>query len=306
MGAPAVGIPGIRGEFFWRLESRNNDIWTPLLASKYTSTSAYEIYKWLDEIGAVRKFDGPRVAIPLTDAGLTVINEDFEHTIAVHRDDLTFDKTGQVLGRVREQADRVAELPDKLISTLITNNGNSYDGVAFFHASNHASGANAFSVAGTSSGSTTAIETVIKNGTSAFRKMKDAAKEPMHKFARKFVIMIPPDLEGATAAAIRNLTIAEGSNISRSQLGAMQDQFKYTYEPITNERLTAQDTIYMFRADAPIGAFIWQEVGAAEYQTLGVGSEHTFKTKEVLFGAYRKCAAALGRHQNAVRLTLAA
>ena len=86
----------------------------------------------------------------------------------------------------------------------------------------------------------------------------------------------------------------------------MMNAVQTTYEPITNERLTAADTIYMFRADAPIGAFIWQEVGKPEYQTIGQGSEHTFKTKEVLFGAKRKCAAALGRHQNGVKLTLAA
>lgn len=302
-----LGFRNIRGQFFAALERFSSLTFTPRIASMYDSDQASETYNFLNEIPAMRQWTGGRQAKGLKGSGITVVNEVFENTLYVNIDDLRRDKTGQILRRVSEQAERAAELPDKLITQLIAANGNSFDGVAYF-ADTHASGDNnlAFTTAsgGGATPTPTEMEQVIRNQVQAIYGFVDTEGEPMNQFAKNFAVMVPTHYMGATVAAVRNLTLTDASGVMvRSQTGAMQEQLGMTFMPIVNPRLSG-NVSYLFRTDAPIGAFIWQDEVPTSFDGIGEDSEHRFKHREVLFGVERVCNAALGRHQYAVRTTL--
>lgn len=314
MSVASLGFRNVRGAFNHKLESMGSLIWTPKIASVFSSDQESEIYKFLAEVPVMRKQGasgaqgGPQIKRGLTDFGITVYNDIYESELYVNRHDKRRDKTGLMMARIGELAERAAELPDKLVSAMLETNGNSFDGVAFYHASSHASGANAITVNGISDPlamTTTLAETVVRRLTQQVFLQKDTAGEPMNQFARKFLLMVHPDCLGVFAAAIRNLTTADSGVIVRSTTGALQD-LGISYVLVANPRFTGNTNAYLFRIDGPIGSIIWQDELAADLIVLDETSEHAKKTGECLYRVERVCAAAYGRHQLTVRATMAA
>lgn len=314
MTAAALGYRNIRGQYFMSLESVSQKIFTPKIASMFSSDQESEIYKWLDDLPVMRKQGatgaqgGPQVRKTLKDVGITVYNDVYEAELYFNKHDKRRDKTGQVLRRVSELGMRAAELPDKLITQVIEANGTASDGVAFF-ASGHSTGSNDITVTGIADPTATTItkmEEVIRKATQQIFAQKDGAGEPANAFATDFVVMAHHDVMGFVSAAIRNLTTADSGVVSRSTTGAMQQEFGIRYFPVVNSRLTSNTRVYLFRTDAPIGSLIWQDEVLPDISMLDEGSEHAIKTGEILVKAERVCAAAVGRHQLAIRATMAA
>jgi len=314
MTVAALGYRNIKGQFFLGLERISQLTFTPSIASVYDSDQESEIYKFLDEVPAMQKQGasgaqgGPQVRRTLKDNGIQVFNEIWEAPLYFNKHDLRRDKTGQALKRIDELSERAAELPDKLVSAVIEANPLSYDGVALY-SSSHATGSNDITVNGIASvvaATTVNLEQVIRQATQQMFVQKDAAGEPANQFARKFAIMVHPDAMGVTSAAIRNLTTADAGVVVRSTTGALQQEFGVSYVPIVNPRLTTNTKAYLFRVDSPIRTLIWQDEVLPDIIMLDENSEHAKKTGEIYVRAERLCAAAVGRHQMGVRVTMAA
>src|SRR5688572_17707310 len=118
MSAKGLSSRAIIGEFYDRLAAKTGMEWIDDLSMLFTSDQESETYKWLGMAPAMREWIGGRQAKGFRENGLTIINKDFEATLEVLVKELSRDKTGQILVRIREMADRANTHWASLLSTL--------------------------------------------------------------------------------------------------------------------------------------------------------------------------------------------
>ena len=106
MGASALSSRAIIGEFYATLEQDLGGMWVPGLSNYFASNQESETYKWLGQAPQMREWIGGRQEKALRDAGVTIVNKTYEGTLEVLLDEICRDKTGQVMVRVRELAQR--------------------------------------------------------------------------------------------------------------------------------------------------------------------------------------------------------
>jgi hypothetical protein len=301
-----VTIAGVRAGYAMTLQAQLGMSWSRTVASAFDSSSPSENYPWLRMAPQLRKWEGERSAQEIVGDSITLFNDDYEGTIEFRIPDLRRDKTGQIMARAADLATRVAFFPESLLTSLITANGNAYDGVAYF-ATSHAIGSsgtinNAIvsgdGLAGGATPTTAQQSTNILLLLSRMLAFLDDQGQPMNEAARQFIVMTPPGLYGATVAAISAMfTSASATN----PLGELA-RFGYSFVPLLNARLTTTNVFYMFRTDAGIRSFLLQEEGVAPVE-LGPDSEHAKKTNRALFGHGWAGAVGYGRFELAIRGT---
>lgn len=300
------GFADVIGQYWVANEETSRASWVGELASIFTSDQPQEVYPWLGQNPVMRKWDGERTFEELRGDSVTLINDDYEATLWVKRRDLRRDMTGQLRARIGELADRAAQLPQKLITTLVLANGTAYDGVAFF-ADNHSVGLSgtidnnmAAADGGLAGGATPTTAQMSANLIAMVSRMmsfKDDKGEPMNEFARSFAVMVSPNLLGPTLGAVKDTFLSSGGSNTLTST-------PWSFTVHSNARLTSTNVVYLFRTDARVRPFIYQEE-MNELEALGEQSEHAFKTNSVAFGAHVAGAAGYGRFEYAIKGTLA-
>jgi phage major head subunit gpT-like protein len=104
------------------------------IATKINSSTAEERYDWLNEWPAIRKWIGERVLKELAASTYTVVNEPFESTVRVKRDNVEDDRVGIYAPMFEELGRSTAVFPDELIFALLVAGlvNKCYDGQPFF------------------------------------------------------------------------------------------------------------------------------------------------------------------------------
>ena len=295
----------IRGEFYKRLEETQQRTWSPLITSEFRSDQEIEIYKFLGVVAALEEVKSDYKKTTLRASGLQVLNKKWGRILEIDEDDMRRDKTDQIMVRVRNLAGRAAQVPAQQISRLINTNGNAWDGVAFFHASAHVNPqgtaiANAISYNAASTTALTGDEGVAATlkGIQQILGFVDDVDEPANEFAEAFMVMCPTNLFDGLSAAIKNDFINNGvSNTLRTS------GFNITLR--NNPRLTDTSKFFVFRADADVKAFIWQdEVDPTFDERTPGNSDAGFEKDKYMFKAKRIGNAAYGRFDQAVQITL--
>lgn len=141
MGATTLSSRAIIGRYYQRLEQNPGLQWVGAVSNYFTSDQESETYKWLGQVPVMREWIGGRNAKGFRENGITIENKHFEATLEVLVRELKRDKTGQVMVRVDELADRTNAHWAKLLSELIENAESTvcYDGQYFFD-TDHAAG----------------------------------------------------------------------------------------------------------------------------------------------------------------------
>ncbi|MCS6297159.1 MAG: Mu-like prophage major head subunit gpT family protein [Nitrospira sp.] len=317
MGGSGLGSRAIIGTFYETLEQAIGSTWMGRLAMAFSSDQESETYKWLGASPAVREWVGERLAKGLRENGLTIVNKTFEATLKILVDDLRRDKTGQIMLRIKEMADRVAAHPMSMISTLINNggaatNGLAYDGQYFFD-TDHVEGdsgtlkndlaAGDYAVlnvgaptAPTSNEMADAILAVLGH----FYSFKDDQGEPINEMAKQFLVMVPFNMWGAAQTAVSANLLNTGSGGRDNPLTKMG----VSIDVVANTRLTAQDKFAMFRTDGRTKPFIEQTEEAVKISAIGEGSEYEFQNNAHLYGVKVIRNVGYGMWQQAIRATL--
>jgi len=293
MSAIGLSSRAIIGEFYARLEQNVGAGWVDPLSMLFQSDQGSETYKWLGMAPAMRRFIGGRNAKGFRENGITIENLSFEATMEVLVKELRRDKTGQILVRIREMADRTNSHWAKLLSDLIISGESNvcYDGQYFFD-TDHSEGDsgtqdNDLSIdiselSVNQHGSTTApsaeeMELAILQTVQAILGFKDDQGEPMNEGANNFIVMCPVPFMSAALAAIKNPILTSG----RTNTIATAD-FKIT--PVVNPRLTWTTKFATFRADGNVKPFIRQEEKEVELKAIAEGSELEFKENKHEYG----------------------
>jgi len=306
-----ITVKGIIGSFYDTLEQELAGSWASLLGVTIPSNQSIETYRWLGLPPQMRQWLNARVAKGLPIRSFTIENAEYESTLRVDRNELKFDKTGQLMLRIGEHAQRAAQHWEKLVTDLIEADGLCWDGQNFFDTDHSMGGDNAstykneltssevpaLNVASATAPTATEMEAVLIGLAQHFYTYKDNAGEPYNQGAKSFVVMVNPNMMGATMAALRVLLGSAGAS---NQL-LVQD---FSIKALVNPRMTSTDQVFMFRTDAKMKPFILQDAVSPTVEFLGEGSDTAFLENAYLFGVRATRAAGYGQWAHAIKATL--
>jgi phage major head subunit gpT-like protein len=237
----------------------------------------------------MREWVGGRLAKGFRENGITIANKTFEATMEVLVDEMRRDKTGQIMTRVRELADRVNAHWAKLLSSLIiaAEAGACYDGQYFFD-TDHSEGDSGTqdnditnNITTTTAPTASEMESSILLATQAILGFKDDQGEPMNEDARSFLVMVPVPYMAAATAALKNPVIVDGSGARTNTIASMGG---FTYELAVNPRLSWTTKFAVFRTDGQTKPFIRQEEQGIQVDAIAEGSELEFKENRHVYG----------------------
>lgn len=312
----------IEGQFFRRLEQVFDSSWWAPLAFKNNSDQQYEDYRFTDQVGSFKKWTGQRMPYELGAKNIVIPNEVWTNDLKVSVDDLRRDKTGQVMIRVNELADRFGYLMDERLTTLITAGdsltgfgGAAYDGQQYFD-TDHSEGSS-----GTLQNDIDSSDVASLNvSTAAAPTQAEAAAilldvimyahtylddkgEPMNGGAREWVWVGPTNLAGAFA-------VAASANMLTGASGTVRDNFllgqPFNIRTYANPRLDADSTTvaYLFRVDGNTKPFIVQEELGVTMKSLAEGTDYEVENRAHLYTADWIGGFGYGQWQYAIRFTL--
>lgn len=316
MGVDKLTSRAVIGEFYKTLEQDIGASWVDAVSNYFTSDQDSEEYAWLGMTPVMREWIGGRNAKGFRENGITIINKHFEATLDILVKDMRRDKSGQVMTRIRELAQRANAHWASLLSTLIINAESTacYDGQYFFD-TDHTEGdsgtqdnditvdisALPTAVHGsTTAPSTEEMQLAIAQGIQAICGFKDDQGEPMNENARSFLVMVPVSLMNV---AIQAVATPVQIDASQTALTALKQDF--TVRATANARLSSwTDRFPIFRTDSAVRALIRQEETAVDLKVKAEGSEYEFDNDAHQYGVDTWRNVGYGYWQNACLVTL--
>lgn len=292
MGAATLSSRAIIGEFYAALEQDLGGAWIAGISNLFDSNQESETYKWLGMAPAMREWVGSRHAKGFRENGLTIVNKTYEGTLEVLLDEIRRDKTGQVMVRVRELAQRTNAHWAKLLSELVIAGESTacYDGQFFFD-TDHSEGdsgtqSNDISVDITTTTAPTGgeMETAILKTIETMMGFKDDQGEPMNENARQFLVMVPVPFMSAAAAAIGSEIVVDASTSRTNRILTLGSLGGFQIELAVNARLTWTTKFAAFRTDAETRALIRQEEEGVTVDAIAEGSELEFNERKHRYG----------------------
>lgn len=315
MGATTLSSRAIIGRYYQRLEQNPGLEWINAVSKLFTSDQESETYKWLGQVPAMREWIGGRHAKGFRENGITIENKHFEATLELMVRELRRDKTGQVMIRVDELADRTNAHWAKLLSDLIANGESrvAYDGHYFFDTS-HAEGdsgaqSNKLSVDISElpvelhgSAALPSVEEMQLAVLQCIQQMfgfKDDQDEPINENARSFLIMVPIPMWNVAKAATAAPVITHG------QTNIVQVMDEITMRVAPNPRLPWTDKFAVFRTDGSVKPLIRQEEEPVTLKAVAEGSELEFNEDKHQYGVdtWRNAGFGFWQHSCLAQLT---
>jgi phage major head subunit gpT-like protein len=306
----------IIGEFYRRLAQDLGVGWVGKISNYFVATQMTETYAWLGQVPQMREWIGGRLAKQLSEFSFTITNKHYESTLEFLVIDLMLEKSGQLMIRIGEQAQRANSHWAKLLSTLIVDAPSTvcYDGQFFFDTDHEEGDSGAQSnditvdisdLAVQSAGTTTVpsvaeMQGTIMRGVTQIASIVDDRGEPMNEDASKFLIMTPMSLYHIALQAITTpVQVAE----TQTALEAIKQDV--TFEVQGNVRLSSWTASFaMFRTDAALKSFIRQELHGVKMKAKGEGSEYEFDNDAHQYGIDARRNVGYGMWQNACLVTM--
>lgn len=301
MGAATLSSRAIIGEYYRQLEVATGQSWVPLVSNLFTSDQDGEDYKWLGQVPALRQWIGGRHAKGFSENGIRVENLHFEATLEVLVREMRRDKTGQVMVRVRELANRTVGHWASLLSTLIVNAEAAvcYDGQYFFD-TDHAEGASGtqsndisvdisgvpVSVHGTTTiPSVEEMQYAIVQAIQKIVSFKDDQGEPFNELANEFLVMTPVSMlqQASAAVSLRGDARQFASQTGFDALAAQGVRI----QTAANVRLDSAGwttKFGVFRTDGEIKPLIRQQETDVMMKAKAEGSEYEFDNDAHQYG----------------------
>jgi phage major head subunit gpT-like protein len=285
---PRLLLAGLRTNFMKAYETATKE--HEQIATKIVSTGASESYGWLGGVPKMSEWKDERIPQGLLEHGFTIVNRDWEASIAISRNAIDDDQYGQTDVRVKELATEASRFFDELAFTLIGQgtqttgtagsvyggvNIKCYDGKAFF-ATDHAEGES-----GTQSnrGSTALSVDGLTAATTIMRKFKTDKGKPAH--IRPNLLVVPPELEW-TAKELLNSSFypEEGTTTSKLSTNVLKGSFNL----LVNDYLTDTNDWFLFDTRRVVKPTILQMRKQPTFTSLTEGTESAFMRKELYFG----------------------
>jgi phage major head subunit gpT-like protein len=294
MTTQSLSSRGIMGNFYTHLEQDAGFSWMNHISMLFTSDQSAETYAWLGQSPVMREWTAGRQAKRFNENKLIIHNRHFEATVAVMTHELRRDKTGQILVRIQELAERTNAHWASLLSQLMIEGETEkcYDGQAFF-STDHQEGksgkqSNLIAVDQSKLGipkgelgsepNVKVMKAAILKGVRQILGVKDDQGEPFNENAKSFLALVPTNLMDVVNAAISSpvLSGAETNDLALSR--------NFSLDYAVNSRLPWDNQFMIFRTDGSVAPFIRQEEMPVKLNVIGDGSEEEFKEGRHLYG----------------------
>lgn len=294
MGAATLSSRAIIGSFYQALTQNDYAGLLAAITMLFTSDQDGEDYKWLGQSPQMREWVGGRNAKGFRENGFRIENKHFEATLEVLVSELRRDKTGQIMLRIQELADRTNSHWVSLVSTLLINGESSvcYDGQFFFD-TDHSEGdsgaqSNDISVdistlpakvhGVITAPSVEEMQQSIFQGITQISGFLDDQGEPMNETAQNFLVIVP------TALAI---TANNAVTMNRAADAQAQDLLptNLNVSVVQNPRLSAwTDKFVVIRTDGRVKPFVRQQETEVMLKAKADGSEYEFDNDAHQYG----------------------
>lgn len=255
------------------------------IATKVTSQTSEENYKWLGRMPSMKEWIGDREIQNLAASDYKIKNKDFELTIGVDRNDVEDDTLGIYTPIVSDMAMSAKLFPDKLVFGLLKSGFEEtcYDGEAFF-SENHKVGKKKVSNKGVKKLTAESYEAARV----AVMSLTDDEGNSLNLTPN--LLVVPPALESSAKEILLRETINGSTNIYRG-----------TAEILVVPELAGKDTAwYLLCTTKSLRPLIYQERKAVKFTSLTNENDHNvFFNKQFVYGADCRANAGYGFWQMA-------
>ena len=254
------------------------------------SGSSQNDYTWLSRFPKMRKWLGDKVIKALEVFKYTIVNDDWEATVEVDRNDIEDDTLGVYGPQAQEAGFSAKQLPDEIDADLKNNSftNKCYDGKAFYATTHSVAGSN-----------------VSNKGTKALSAATKAAAAASYGAAR-LAIMEFKDDEGRPLGLIPNLLEVGPALEATAKIlvgnAKLEDDkpnpYNGTAELLVNPRLTSSTAWFLHVTNRPLKPFVYQERKKPVFvEQTKEESDNVFMRKKFRFGAEARAAGGYGLWQ---------
>jgi phage major head subunit gpT-like protein len=265
-------------------------------AMEVPSTGAIEDYAWLSRFPAMRKWVGEKFVKSLAAGKYTKVNEDWETTISVNRNDIEDDRLGIYNTQAQMAGGSAAELNDIIVDSLKNGAFASpcIDGQYFYDTDHEVKGVSVSNklVAVLSSATPAAAAAGYGAARTAIMEFTDDEGMPLRLIPD--TLEVPPALE-----AIANKLLTSDKLDDNSP-----NPYKGTAKLLVNPALTSRTTWFLHVTTKPIKPFIVQMRKRPTFVSqTSSENDDVFMKKEFKFGAEARATGVYGFWQLSVGST---
>lgn len=268
-----------------------SSVWQDV-AMKVTSTTSENTYVWLSKFPKMRKWVGEKHIKQLAAHKYTIVNDDFEATVEVDRNDIEDDQLGVYAPQAQMAGMSAKALPDELVTELVDKGFTQicYDGQYFFDTDHEVNGASVSNkgTAALSIATLAAAQASYGAARTALRSMKDDEGRSLN--INPNVLAVPPALEDVANALMTVDRLEDGKpNI-----------YKGTAKVVVMPGLSSSTAWFLLDTTKPVKPFILQVRKEPVFVAMtDINSEAVFMQKQYKFGAEARMAAGYGFWQMA-------
>lgn len=215
------------------------------------SGSSQNDYTWLSMFPRMRKWIGEKAVKALAAFKYTLVNDDWEATVEVNRNDIEDDNLGIYAPQAQMAGFSARQLPDEIVADLKNNafTSNCYDG-QFFYDTDHPVGA------GTASNKLTVALSAATQAAAA--ASYGAARTAIMSFTDdegRPLALIPDTLEVPPALEATGKLLLESDKLADDT----PNPYKGTAKLLVNPRLTSSTAWFLHVTSMPVKPFVYQE-----------------------------------------------
>ncbi|EKA6118855.1 Mu-like prophage major head subunit gpT family protein [Salmonella enterica] len=253
------------------------------VAMKTPSTTKSEDYNWFNDFPAMRKWIGEKKVRLLAAFRYTIVNDDWETTIEVDRNDLEDDQTGQYVIKARSAGESAADLPGDIVFELVNNGfkNTCFDGQYFFD-TDHPQGNGFASNKGKKALSCASQAAAMASFGAAritMQRYTDDEGRPLKINPR--VLLVPPELQDIA----NTLMTAERLEDGRPNL------YRGAAEVVVEPRLLSPTAWFLLDTSSAVKPFIYQERKAPVLvEQTGEDNDNVYMRRKYRFGAEARAA----------------
>jgi phage major head subunit gpT-like protein len=262
------------------------------IAMKVPSTTGQNDYAWLSKFPRMRKWIGEKTIKLLAAFKYTIVNEDFEATVEVDRNDIEDDNLGIYQPQAQAAGDSAATLPDEIIADVVNGafTAKCYDGQYFFDTDHPAKDDTGQDISVSNMGTMPLRADTYDGalgslgvGETTMMEFKDDEGRPLN--VKPNVLMVPPALK----AVANTLYTADRLDDGKA------NPFKGAYAPLVNARLKSRTAWYLLDTTKPVKPFVYQVRKEPVFVSqTDMSADDVFSRKKFKFGAEARAAGGYG------------
>jgi phage major head subunit gpT-like protein len=266
------------------------------VATLVPSTTRQNDYSWLDRFPRLKKWVGDKVVRALSQHNYTLVNESYEATVEVDRDDLEDDQLGIYAPQAQDAGFSAKQWPDELVFGALNEafSAKCYDGLPFI-SDKHPNGKDKdgkpvitsnLGNAKLSAASLAEAQAGYGAGRTALRNMKDVDGRPLN--VQPALLVVPPALEDTANA----LMTAERLDDGKTNI------YKGTAKVLVVPWLLSDTAWFLMDTTRAIKPLIFQQRKKPVFVSQqDMNNPDVFMRKKLKFGAEARGAAGFGLWQ---------